>query len=125
MAEDISVEESKTKICSFQTECNSSSPSKSVLLASSRGHHECLQNILTQNHEINVNIHSTNTRHTPLTYACKKGYLDVATILIGNGANVKMTTKWHNDTPLSLAAYFFHFDICELLLDNGADMAAV
>ena len=56
-------------------------------------------------------------------YAARYGYLDIAKLLISNGANVNAETtyKW---TPLHYAARDGYLDIAKLLISNGANVNA-
>ena len=61
--------------------------------------------------------------NTPLHWAAKEGYKDVAELLLANGADVNARgDKGHK--PLHWAAFRGHTDVAELLLANGADVNA-
>lgn len=59
--------------------------------------------------------------NTPLHWAAKNGYKDVAELLLANAANVN---AWGDkgDTPLHWAAFRGHEDVAELFLANGANV---
>jgi ankyrin repeat protein len=57
---------------------------------------------------------------TALSWACWKGHLAVARILLEHGAEVDPTNKW-GWTPLLMASREGHREIVRLLLDNDAD----
>ena len=59
--------------------------------------------------------------HTPLGYAALGGYLEMAKLLLENGANVKVRNIFGN-TPLHVAAKGGKKELAELLLQNGADI---
>jgi len=58
---------------------------------------------------------------TPLHYACAKGHLDVASLLISNGANVN-SLSLGGTTPLMMAVQSGNELLVKLLLDKGADL---
>jgi ankyrin repeat protein len=61
--------------------------------------------------------------NTPLHWAAKNGYKDVAELLLANAANVNASgDKGH--TPLHWAAFRGHEDMAELLLAHGANVDA-
>ncbi|XP_047108742.1 ankyrin-3-like [Schistocerca piceifrons] len=56
---------------------------------------------------------------TPLMYACWKGHLAVANVLLKNGANINLSNS-SGITPLHYAAKFGHHEILCTLLQHGA-----
>jgi ankyrin repeat protein len=60
---------------------------------------------------------------TALTTAANYGYIDIAKLLIDNGAdvNAKINIGW---TVLMIAVYNGHIDIAKMLIDNGANIDA-
>lgn len=58
----------------------------------------------------------------PLHLAAKKGYVEVAQLLLANEADVNIRHKTNGETPLHLAAYKGHLEIAELLIRHGADV---
>jgi ankyrin repeat protein len=57
---------------------------------------------------------------TPLHVACRKGYIDIAQILLNAGADVNSRTTW-NKTPLHRAMDGPHQEVVALLISWGAD----
>jgi ankyrin repeat protein len=62
-----------------------------------------------------------NVGLTPLHWAARKGRLQVAQLLLRNGASLNAKSDL-GYTPLLEAAYNGHTDVCRLLLDNGAEV---
>ncbi len=69
-----------------------------------------------------VNMHDKNSGVTPLVMACTHGLVDIAKLLIKNGADVNLPGK-NGTTPL-IAAAGRSLELVELLLEKGADPAA-
>ena len=57
--------------------------------------------------------------HTALTWACKKGYLEIVKWLLAAGADKDKATS-DGDTPLIWAAHRGHVEIVQVLLAAGA-----
>jgi ankyrin repeat protein len=53
---------------------------------------------------------------TPLHYAAQHNKIDIAMLLIENGANTYACTKDEHYTPLSLALLFGHMKLAQMLL---------
>jgi ankyrin repeat protein len=72
---------------------------------------------------INVNVKDDWNGWTPLHWAADKGHIEIARLLLQNGAevNVRSNGGW---TPLYWAAENGHIDILHLLVENGADLEA-
>ncbi|MEC8882674.1 MAG: ankyrin repeat domain-containing protein [Pseudomonadota bacterium] len=64
-----------------------------------------------------------STGKTPLMYAAEAGNLDLATLLIQNGADVHATDQTEK-TPLMYAAEVGDIELATLLIHNGADVNA-
>jgi len=63
---------------------------------------------------------------TPLQRACKKGYYEIAKILIENGADLnKKTYHWEQETYLNIAAENNQLDFIMLLLRYGANVEGI
>lgn len=65
---------------------------------------------------------NTKTRYgaTALSYACDKGHIELAKLLIERGANVDQADTFYNETPLGWAIYRNNVEIIKLMLDKGA-----
>ena len=72
---------------------------------------------------INVNMKDDWTGWTPLNWAALKGHVEIARLLLQNGAEVNVRDSLDR-TPLHYAALFGHVDILHLLVENGADLEA-
>jgi hypothetical protein len=92
--------------------------------------HHCAINCLTTSvirllsiRNINVNVKDDECGMTPLHYAAENGHVEIARLLLQNGAdvNAKDNYGW---TPLHIAAMYGHVDIIHLLVENGADLEA-
>ena len=58
---------------------------------------------------------------TPLLFAARQGYTDVALALLDAGVDVNQAKGGDGTTPLLIACINGHFDLAKLLLDRGAD----
>ena len=61
--------------------------------------------------------------NTPLMISAEKGFLEIATLLIENGANVESINRW-NETALMFASSKGFREIVSLLLEHGAEIDA-
>jgi hypothetical protein len=91
--------------------------------------HHCAKNGLTTSvkrllsiRNITVNVKDLYGS-TPLHYAARNGHIEIARLLLQNGADVNVKSKY-GWTPLHLAARNGHFDILHLLVENGANLEA-
>ena len=61
--------------------------------------------------------------HTPLSWACERGYAEIVKILIDGGADVNpLHTRCNSPLIEAASARLEHVDIVALLLDSGADV---
>lgn len=60
---------------------------------------------------------------TPLMFAAQNGHLNIAKILINNGANIDTKNRITGATALVHASGSKNIEIAKLLLDNGADIS--
>jgi hypothetical protein len=72
---------------------------------------------------INVNVKDDLKGATPLHYAAENGHIEIARLLLQNGAEVNVRNNYGN-TPLHWAASNGHVDILHLLVENGVDLEA-
>ena len=72
---------------------------------------------------INVNVKDDWDGSTPLHYVARNGHIEIARLLLQNGAGVNAKSKY-DTTPLHCSAENGHVDILHLLVENGADLAA-
>ncbi|CAF3555455.1 unnamed protein product [Rotaria sp. Silwood1] len=87
------------------------------LMEASREGHDDLVNLLVSQ-GADVNRTTEDTQETALTLACAGGFLDVAKILLSNGANVNLGQS----TPLMEASQEGHVELVQYLIQNGADV---
>ena len=66
---------------------------------------------------------NTRTRYasTPLFFACDRGHLEVARLLIERGADLNVKDNFYNATALGLAISKKHVDVVALLIEKGVD----
>ena len=60
---------------------------------------------------------------TPLHFASKKGFKEIAKLLIEHGANLNAKLNTNYKTPLHEATIQGHLEIVKLLIKNGADLS--
>ena len=90
--------------------------------------HHCARNGLTTSvkrllsiRNINVNVKDDWRGSTPLHLAAYNGHIEIARLLLQNGAEVNAKSNYGR-TPLHCSAYRGHVDILHLLVENGADL---
>jgi hypothetical protein len=91
--------------------------------------HHCAMNGLTSSvkrllsiRNINVNVKDLYGK-TPLHEAAINGHVEIARLLLQNGAEVNAKNNYVS-TPLHFAASHGHVEILHLLVENGADLEA-
>ncbi len=68
------------------------------------------------------NVNAVNTlKWTPLAYACKYGYLEIAKHLVENGADINKKINT-GASPLQIALNGGYLEIAEYLIQNEADL---
>ena len=70
---------------------------------------------------INVNVKDDYRGDTPLHYAAENGHIEIARLLLQNGADLNVRSN-RGRTPLHLAAENGNVDILHLLVENGVDL---
>jgi ankyrin repeat protein len=92
--------------------------------------HHCAEKGLTTSvkrllsiRNINVNVKNDERGSTPLHYAALHGHIEIARLLLQNGADVNVKSD-RGRTPLYCAAWNGHIDVFHLLVENGADLEA-
>jgi cell division protein FtsB len=92
--------------------------------------HFCAENGFTSSvkrllsiRNINVNVKDDWDGSKPLHYAAANGRVEIARLLLQNGADVNAKDRWDR-TPLHDAAFQGQVDILHLLVENGADLEA-
>jgi ankyrin repeat protein len=92
--------------------------------------HHCAENGLTTSvkrllsiRNINVNVKEDWDGSTPLHWAAWKGHIEIARLLLQNGAEVNAKSN-DGSAPLHWAAIHGHVNILHLLVENGADLEA-
>ena len=71
-----------------------------------------------------VNTVQGITGNSALDFAIKRGFTQIATMLIENGASTG-TTKWYGETPLHLAANAGNAEVTRDLIAHGANVDAL
>jgi hypothetical protein len=66
-----------------------------------------------------------NFGNTPLHLAAEKGLLNIAALLLENGANINATNNNLESTPLRIAILKNKLDVVNLLLNHGADIQVI
>jgi ankyrin repeat protein len=92
--------------------------------------HHCAINGLTTSvkrllsiRNINVNVKDDLREYTPLHFAAWNGHVEIARLLLQNGAEVD-AKSYGGYTPLHCAAEQGNVDILHLLVENGANLEA-
>lgn len=61
---------------------------------------------------------------TPLFFACDRGYVEIAKLLIDRGADVNVEDTFYHESALGWAVSKNRVEIVKLLLDHGAKSPA-
>jgi hypothetical protein len=92
--------------------------------------HHCAENGFTSSvkrllsiRNIIVNVKNDVSGYSPLHHAAIRGHIEIARLLLQNGAEVNVRSN-HGYTPLHSAARNGHVDILHLLVENGANLEA-
>ena len=91
-----------------------------LLAATRKGDLASVKQLLDKGADVN-----TKTRYdsTPLFFACDRGHLEVARLLIERGANLDVHDNFYNASALSWAVSKKHDAVVELLIEKGSDPA--
>ena len=65
----------------------------------------------------------TRYNQTPLFFACDRGHLEIAKLLIARGASLNVKDNFYNATPLTWAMEKKNKEITALLIEKGVDPA--
>ena len=93
-----------------------------------RGNTESVKEFLADGADVNSKIFTMSGEYTLLQWVAVVGHIEIAILLIDNGADLQARTHdlpWgqpSGGTPLYLAAQYGHKEILELLISRGADM---
>ena len=86
--------------------------------AVSKGDFALTKKLVQHGHNVN---RATNKNHTPLYIAVENNFIEIARLLIQNGANVNFHRgSYRNETIMQLATAKGHHNIVDLLVRNGA-----
>jgi len=84
-----------------------------------RGNFDDAKELIKSGADVNAADYAGNT---PLHEAALEGYLEIATLLLDNNADInKQSGQMDRDTPLIDAASNLHYDVVKLFIDRGAD----
>ncbi|KAF6012626.1 hypothetical protein HII12_002148 [Brettanomyces bruxellensis] len=84
-----------------------------------RGNFDDAKKLIGSGADVNAADYAGNT---PLHEAALEGYLEIATLLLDNNADIdKQSGQMDRDTPLIDAASNLHYDVVKLFIDRGAD----
>ena len=91
-----------------------------LLSATRKGDLVAVKRLLDDGADVN-----TRTRYasTPLFFACDRGHLEIARLLIARGADLNAKDNFYNATALSLAMSKKHQAIVSLMIEKGADVS--
>ena len=101
--------------------CGPPPPDISIIDAARDGNIEAVKQHIAAGTDVSAR-HNMG-RHTPLYFAVFKGHMEIAELLIANGADVN-AKNIGDFAALHMAASWGHKEIVELLITNGADVNA-
>ncbi len=89
-----------------------------LLAATRKGDLAAVKNLLDEGANVNAR---TRYDSTPLFFACDRGHLEVARLLIERGADVNVKDNFYNASALGWAMSKKHESLVALLIEKGAD----
>jgi TolB-like protein/ankyrin repeat protein/class 3 adenylate cyclase len=114
--------EIRSRIISHQFRDYGSTP---LILAVRTGSTEVVEVLIAAGADVNVRDLFARDRWAVLHWAAELGHLDIATLLVANGANIDTASSDRRETSLFRAVRKGFPAIVELLVDHGADINAV
>lgn len=92
-----------------------------LLIAIVENHIEIVKKLLLSNVDINKGIDG----FTPLYLSVNKGYEEIVTLLVNNGADLNLSDNIHGNSPLYMACFWGLENIVITLLQAGAEINKV
>lgn len=89
-----------------------------LLAATRKGDLATVRRLLDEGADVNA---KTRYDSTPLFFACDRGHLEIARLLIERGASLNVKDNFYNATALGLALGKKHDDVVALLIEKGVD----
>ena len=97
-----------------------------LIIASSEGHFAIVRQLISAGANVHAKDGCPGRRRTALHYACQRGYLSIAVILLDNGSRPNEPDDCGQQTPLMCAIAFGHEDIAlELISRLSGDEVGV
>jgi ankyrin repeat protein len=90
-----------------------------LLAATRKGDVTSVKRLLDEGANVNAR---TRYNSTPLFFACDRGNLEIATLLISRGADLNVKDNFYNATALTWAMSKKHDAIVGLLIEKGVDV---
>jgi ankyrin repeat protein len=90
-----------------------------LLAATRKGDVASVKRLLDEGANVNAR---TRYNSTPLFFACDRGNLEIATLLISRGADLNVKDNFYNATALTWAMSKKHDAIVALLVEKGVDV---
>jgi len=84
------------------------------------GLHEVVEFLIVERSQY-VNARGFDSQETPLSVACRRGYSEVARVLLGRGADSTIRDKLDR-SPLDWSSNNGHVEVVRVLLENRADV---